>query len=330
MVAVPHVAFRREILELADGGTIALDWAGGASLAAPTLLVLHGLTGGSQESYVRHLARAALERRWQCVVMNARGCGGNALRTPMTFTAARTGDLREAVAYIRAGRSTDGAARSAAGGAPLLAAGFSLGAGVLAKYVGEEGAAGRAGGGVDAAVLNSAPFDLNVEAPRFWLFSPALCRSLQRWLRANEAPFRATHCHGIDLAAVYASKTVREFDERAVVPLMGYSSVEDYYRDASAKEHVGEARVPLLALSALDDPVCSGAAIPAAALAAANDNLVIALTAEGGHVHFPQGLLPIGESWSDAATMLFFEEALRQHSADTASIKLGTGTSRPS
>ena len=308
--STPRVSFRREIVELTDGGTVALDWAGCAtdSDAAPTLLILHGLTGGSHEAYVRHLVRAALARSWSVVVMNARGCGGNTLRTPMTFTAARTADLRHVIAFLRSGHSSDASASCVASGGLLFAAGFSLGAGILGKFVGEEGAAGRKGGGLDAAVLNSAPFDLNHEAENFWLFSPALCRGLQDWLRRNEAPFRATTQHGVDLSSVYGSRTVREFDQRAVVPLMGYRDVEHYYRDASTKAHIGHARIPVLALNSLDDPVCAGSAVPAAALAAANEHVVIALTQQGGHVHFPRGWWPRNQSWSDDVTLAFFEE----------------------
>ena len=306
----PKINFRREIVELSDGGTVALDWTGCATASdtAPTLLILHGLTGGSHEAYVRHLVLGALARSWCVVVMNARGCGGNALRTPMTFTAARTADLRHVVTFLREGHSSDASASSVARGGLLFAAGFSLGAGILGKFVGEEGAAGRKGGGLDAAVLNSAPFDLNHEAADFWLFSPALCHSLQDWLRRNEAPFRLTTQHGIDLPSVYASKTVREFDQRAVVPLMGYRDVEHYYRDASTKAHICHACIPVLALNSLDDPVCAGSAVPATALAATNEHVVIALTQEGGHVHFPQGWWPRNQSWSDDVTLAFLEE----------------------
>ena len=46
----------------------------------------------------------------------------------------------------------------------------------------------------------------------------------------------------------------------------------------------------------------------AAALTAANEHIVIALTQEGGHVHFPQGWWPRNQSWSDNVTLAFLEE----------------------
>ena len=136
-----------------------------------------------------------------------------------------------------------------------------------------------------------------------------MCGNLQAWLRRNEAPFVAPGArqqHGVDLAAVYAAKSIREFDAAAVVPLCGYRDVAHYYSDASGKEYVGDARVPLLALNALDDPVCSGEAVPVH-LSEANEHLIFGLTAEGGHVAWPSGLWPRHESWSDEVCLRFFE-----------------------
>jgi hypothetical protein len=102
---------------------------------------------GSQEDYVRslvaELARpqpgdAAKAAPFRCVVFNARGCADAPLRSPRLYSAAATDDLRRVLDHVAA---TLGAAAAAARmPAPyLLAAGFSLGANVLVKYLGEEG-----------------------------------------------------------------------------------------------------------------------------------------------------------------------------------------------
>lgn len=48
----------RQILEFANGGVASLDWAVPLTPLeedTPTLVILHGLTGGSHESYIRGL-----------------------------------------------------------------------------------------------------------------------------------------------------------------------------------------------------------------------------------------------------------------------------------
>jgi predicted alpha/beta-fold hydrolase len=49
-------------------------------------------------------------------------------------------------------------------------------------------------------------------------------------------------------------RTVREFDDRITAPYFGYKDAEEYYRSAGAKNVIGKVRVPLLLLSAQDDP----------------------------------------------------------------------------
>jgi predicted alpha/beta-fold hydrolase len=40
-----------------------------------------GLTGGSQDTYVRHMLLRARSKGWRVVVFNSRGCGGSPVTT---------------------------------------------------------------------------------------------------------------------------------------------------------------------------------------------------------------------------------------------------------
>ncbi|MPC08387.1 Protein ABHD1 [Portunus trituberculatus] len=50
------------------------------------------------------------------------------------------------------------------------------------------------------------------------------------------------------------SKTIREFDSRFTAVQFGFRDVEDYYRTACLHDKLHLVRVPLLCLSAADDP----------------------------------------------------------------------------
>lgn len=41
-----------------------------------------GLTGGSEDSYVRHMLIKARNKGWRVVVFNSRGCGNSPVTTP--------------------------------------------------------------------------------------------------------------------------------------------------------------------------------------------------------------------------------------------------------
>lgn len=91
----------REILRLQDGGQIALDWSmHGCSENAPIVIILPGLTGGSQSEYIKFLVTAANQKGIRCVVFINRGLGGIELKTPRLYCAANCEDLSEVVNHV--------------------------------------------------------------------------------------------------------------------------------------------------------------------------------------------------------------------------------------
>ena len=50
------------------------------------------------------------------------------------------------------------------------------------------------------------------------------------------------------------SSTIREFDDRFTAPMFGYATWQDYYRDACLHDKIHALKVPVLCLSAADDP----------------------------------------------------------------------------
>lgn len=58
------------------------------------LVLLPGLTGGSHDSYVAHMARAAAEAGIRPVVFNSRGTSDAPVTSPQFYSASYTDDLR--------------------------------------------------------------------------------------------------------------------------------------------------------------------------------------------------------------------------------------------
>lgn len=161
--AQPAVAYQRELVDLPDGGVVSLDWApvplqGGdqqlrVDSARRTVLILPGLTGGSPEFYIRKAVQRLNARGWQCVVLNARGCADTPLKTAQLFSSAYTEDVRFVSRKLKASHAFDS----------FIGLGFSMGANVLVKFLGEEGDAAPLSAGI--SVGN--PFDLTLCSHNF-------------------------------------------------------------------------------------------------------------------------------------------------------------------
>lgn len=63
--------------------------------STPMVIVLPGLTGGSNEGYIRHTVTPLLSRGWKVCVLNARGCANSEITTGILFNARATWDLRQ-------------------------------------------------------------------------------------------------------------------------------------------------------------------------------------------------------------------------------------------
>src|ERR1700741_1476857 len=134
------VRYRRERIDTPDGDFLDLDFAhvvGSPQPApvedSPVALVVHGLEGSAQSAYVLETCRALWGRGIRAVAMNFRSCSGEPNRLARFYHAGDTGDIAFVLERLAEPHP----------GVPLAAVGFSLGANVLLKYLGERGDSAR-------------------------------------------------------------------------------------------------------------------------------------------------------------------------------------------
>ena len=271
----PHVALRRERLELPDGDFIDLDWTEKGS--GPIVIVLHGLEGSSDSPYARGLLQAIEHRGWRGVVMHFRGCSGEPNRLARSYHSGDTGDLDFLVATLRRREPR----------APLATVGFSLGGNVLLKWLGKAGSVAP----LHAAVAVSVPFVLHGAAERLQqgfsrVYQWQLLRSVRHTVNAKrrhmELPLKSR-----DLSAL---KNFRDFDEHITAPLHGFDSADHYYTVSSSRQYLGGITVPTLLLHARDDPFMTESAIPRPD--ELSESVTLELSPHGGHVGFVAGTWP--------------------------------------
>ncbi|TYJ45635.1 hypothetical protein E1A91_A02G070300v1 [Gossypium mustelinum] len=288
----PAFSYRRQLFHASDGGTIALDWLTSSDISrgafevnhtiskddtTPLVVVIPGLTSDSTSSYIKHLAFGLATHGWNVVVSNHRGLGGVSITSDCFYNAGWTEDARVVIDYLHHQYPK----------APLFAIGTSIGANILVKYLGED----REKVPVAGAVAICSPWDLLI-GDRFIcrrllqkLYDRALTIGLQGYAKLHEPRYsRLANWEGIK-----KSRSIRDFDNFATCLVGKFETVDTYYRRSTSTPYVLNVSVPLLCISALDDPVCTREAIPWDECRA-NKNIVLATIKHGGHLAFFEGI----------------------------------------
>jgi uncharacterized protein len=253
----------------------------GSDDSRPMLVVLHGLSGGSHELYLRAFLEPLVKSEtnpngngWEACVVISRGCSNTELTSSVLYNARATWDIRQTVAWLRERFPNR----------PLFGAGFSLGANIMTNFLGEEGEKC----GLKAAVVFSSVWNNEVAAKalqRTWwnreVYNRTLGTNMKKLFEKHIEQIQKNP--RIDVEQVRSIRYLYEFDRYVQGPTWGYPSEGAYYRDASSIDAVLGVRVPLLAIHAEDDPVCSEEALPREEVQV-TPYVVLCTTRSGGHL----------------------------------------------
>jgi predicted alpha/beta-fold hydrolase len=258
-----------------------------------TLLLVHGLCGSADAPYMRRTAGHALDRGFTTVRMNLRTCGGTAALSSTFYNAGQGDDAGAVLAVLDRERFPR----------PFVAAGFSLGGNLVARYAGTSGDACLA----DAVVGINPPLDLagclrELERPGNAVyqihFVGLLCHQVSRLRRLRPVAGPS--------ASPWRVRTLRRFDEAFTAPDAGYPSASSYYAGASAGPRLTGTRRPVLILSAVNDPFVDVATFEP--FRDASPLVRWAHPREGGHCGYWQSGRP--RLWAAAAALDWVDGAL--------------------
>ncbi|MDF1646633.1 MAG: hydrolase [Legionellaceae bacterium] len=283
-----------ERLELPDGDFIDLAWATHRLPAtAPLVILLHGLGGSIDSSYVAGQLKAYNQHGWRAVFMHFRGASQEANRLPRAYHSGETTDLDFLLKTLNAREPNTKKA----------VVGVSLGGNVLLKWLGEQGEQSL----IDTSIAISTPFELGLLATHM---NQGFARIYQRYLINNlRVVFKRKlkkHPHTIDkyLKNIDSLRSFWEFDEQITAPLHGFPDAKTYYEESSSRQFLKQIKTPTLIIHASDDPFMPLEAIPA--LHHLSPQVTLELSAKGGHVGFISGKIP-GKPryWLDERTPQF-------------------------
>ena len=255
----------------------------------PSVLLLHGLCGCHQSSYMMRLALKLWQRGIRAIRMNLRGCGAGVGLARQPYHSGRSPDVLTVLEDLQRQWPQS----------PVTLLGFSLGGNVMLKFAGEQGRQAREL--CTQVIAVCPPADL---AACSRLLGQRSNRLYERYfMRRLLAAVAERHRLFPDLAPVHLPEdlSLYRFDTLYTAPQCGFADADDYYERSSAAPLVPSITLPCRILFADDDPVIDAAVFDGVALP---PNVAVVRTSRGGHMGFlGRPGRPGGYRWMDACLL---------------------------
>lgn len=287
----------RRFFTVADGVQVRCDchWQNDRSVAL-TVVIVHGLEGSSESTYVIGTGSKAWLAGMNVVRMNVRNCGGTEQLAPTLYHSGLSSDVGAVVHELI---SKDHLPQ-------IAIAGFSMGGNQVLKLAGEWGSAAPREVKVLAAVcpgmdLAASSAELHRWSNRLyeWRFLWSLWRSMGRKARLFPEIYQQPRLRTLG--------SIRDFDNIVTARYCGFTDADDYYRQASSSPLVPRIAVPTLVIHANDDPFVRILPETRAALAA-NPQVRFIETEHGGHCAFVGEDTGSDGRWAERRIIEFFRE----------------------
>ena len=261
-----------EPIVLPDGDTLELHWLSAEQRDAPILFLLHGLEGSVRSGYIQGMLQVAKYHHWRAVLPHLRGSSGRINNIAQSYHAGRTDDIEIALQHITRRFPN----------APCVAVGYSLGANLLLKYLGEYPAQPF----IKASVAVCAPFDLAATAAQLSqgvnkIYEHTFVESLKKTIAYKMALNMPMPIDWLELANI---KTMHDFDDKITAPLHNFLNAKDYYTQSSCLQFLPHIQIPTLIISAQDDPLIPKEVIPSQKQL--SQHITLDIQQHGGHVGF--------------------------------------------
>jgi uncharacterized protein len=267
---------KQHFVPLSDGDQLVLhddapdrqNWDQGDRVA----LLVHGLGGCHQSTYMQRTAAKLVSHGVRVFRMDLRDCGAGTGLARLPVHAGRSQDVGAALAYVMA----------TCPDSPVFLVGFSLGANLVLKLLGEMG--GELPANLAGAMAVAPPIDLvacaqNMETGLNQLYNRKFLRGL----------LRAAAVRNLRVPREFAPplhpppRHMREFDQRFTAPLGGFASAEDYYERASSEPVLKNIAIPTVIVAAADDPIVP---VKPFEMASYSSTTRLVIAPSGGHLGF--------------------------------------------
>tara|TARA_R110000850_G_scaffold271031_2_gene404694 strand:+ start:89973 stop:90932 length:960 start_codon:yes stop_codon:yes gene_type:complete len=269
----PKVNQTRERIFLPDDDFIDLDWSWSKAKTNHLVILLHGLEGNAQRTYIKGSAYHINQNNMDAVAVNYRGCSGEPNNLYRSYNAGATEDLEAVINHILQKDHYDS----------ISLTGFSLGGNLLLKYLGERADVPKQ---IKKAIAVSTPLVLKESLEELnkthnIIYNTSFLLDLKKKIKqkAIQFPEQTT------AEEVNKIKSLLDFDNIYTSKAHGFKDAYDYYHKNSSLQFLPEVKIPVLLLQAQNDSFLSPSCFPVD-IAENHDNIFLETPKYGGHVGF--------------------------------------------
>ena len=287
---VSLAAYTRERIETPDDDFLDLDWLQNQS--EKVVIISHGLEGNSNRSYVKGMARALHANGFDILAWNFRGCSQEMNRQLRFYHSGATDDLHTVIEHVIETKRYKS----------IFLLGFSLGANITLKYLGEQ----TVNNIIRKGIAFSVPMDLKstcekISRPANRIYSNRFVKSLK-----NKVLLKSRQRTDLDTSKLDSIRNLIQFDDCYTAPLHGFKNALDYYKQCSSLRFVNDIKTPTLIINTLNDPFLTPECFPTDLLL--NHPFVnLEILPRGGHVGFTQ-FNKNGLYWSEQRALEFLSD----------------------
>jgi len=271
----PTLLQQRERITLPDGDFLDLDWSHSQTITNKLVILLHGLEGNAQRTYMKGVGNLLQKNGWDIAAMNFRGCSGEDNLVYQSYHSGKTDDLEEVINHTLEKDKYQ----------EIVLVGFSLGANLLLKYLGErDDVPSEIKKGVAISVPTSLRGSLeSLMKPENWFYSKAFLINLRKkyQLKMKQHPDKM---NAFDLNKI---KTLKDFDDVYTSKAHGFKDAYDYYEKNSSNQFIPTIKIPVLIINAKNDSFLNEDCYPYK-IAENSKNVYLETPLYGGHVGFHQ------------------------------------------
>ncbi|MEM9410196.1 MAG: alpha/beta fold hydrolase [Planctomycetota bacterium] len=267
--------YKRKVT-LRDGDAIVIQdddaksWITGDRIA----ILVHGLCGCHNSSYVRRIGIRLRQHGIRTIRIDMRGFGDSSLISRGHIHAGGSNDLADVVRHVNQLSPLS----------KLTLIGFSLGGNILLKYLTEQSQSDLEKMGVDSAIAVSPPIDLeycsaHLRANGNRIYESYFVKKLTSGLQHRRRFVKNLVDNGMNPMP----DRLVHFDDQFTAPVNGFGGARDYYRKCSTHSKLQSIKTPTMIVATQDDPVVPYEIFDTSAFSSSTQ---FVFTKFGGHLGF--------------------------------------------